>query len=118
MGILQEKLEFVYDKYSVTNIRHCCNRSVSWDCLLIGAHAWALPGRRLGTHYMQRLPHSDSLFLFLREVTSSFDHKRLEVEPNLSRYTSFSYIFFFVQKGTKQYQEPYMALGSTINYKK
>lgn len=116
MGILQEKLEFVYDKYSVTNIRHCCNRSVSWDCLLIGAHAWALPGRRLGTHYMQRLPHSDSLFLFLREVTSSFDHKRLEVEPNLSRYTSFSYIFFFVQKGTKQYQEPYMALGSTINY--
>ena len=48
MGILQEKLEFVYDKNSVTNIRHCCTRSVSWDCLLIGTHAWALPGRRLG----------------------------------------------------------------------
>lgn len=87
MGILQEKLEFVYDKNSVTNIRHCCTRSVSWDCLLIGTHAWALPWRRLGTHYMQRLPHSD----FTRWA-SSFDHKRLEVEPNLSRYTSFSYI--------------------------
>lgn len=82
MGILQEKLEFVYDKNSVTNIRHCCTRSVSWDCLLIGTHAWALPGRRLGTHYMQRLPHSDSLFSFLREGRRHFIIKDLKLSQN------------------------------------